>query len=72
MGRPDQDGRFKITGLAPADYYVIALDKIDPGQVTDPEFLDAIRTKATTITIRDGETRTIDLKLIDGIVRFQI
>jgi hypothetical protein len=63
MGRPDQDGRFKIAGLAPSDYYIVALDKLDPSQVTDPEFLDAIRTRATAITIREGETRTVDLKL---------
>ena len=63
FGRPDQDGRFKISGLPASDYYVIALDKIDPGQAGDPEFLDAIRAKATPITIHDGETRTIDLKI---------
>jgi hypothetical protein len=63
VGRPDQDGRFKISGLAPSDYYVVALEKIDPGQMTDPEFLDAIRVRATAITLREGETRTIDLKL---------
>ena len=49
MGRPDQDGRFKIAGLPPADYYIVALDKIDPGQLTDPEFLDSVRTKASTL-----------------------
>jgi hypothetical protein len=63
VGRPDQDGRFKISGIAPSEYYIIALDKIDPGQMTDPEFLDRIRIKATPITIREGDTRTIDLKL---------
>jgi protocatechuate 3,4-dioxygenase beta subunit len=63
MGRPDQDGRFKISGLAPSDYYIVALDKVDPSQMSDPEFLDVIRTKATAITIREGETRTVDLKI---------
>ena len=32
IGRPDQDGRFKISGLPPGDYYIVALDKIDQGQ----------------------------------------
>ena len=32
-------------------------------QSSDPEFLDAIRIKATAITIREGETRTVDLKI---------
>ena len=62
-GRPDQDGRFKISGLPPGDYYIVAVDKIDPGQWSDPDFLDAIRTKATAISIREGDIRTVDLKL---------
>jgi Carboxypeptidase regulatory-like domain len=63
MGRPDQDGRFKINGLPPGDYYIVALEKIEPGQFTDPEFLDAIRVRATAITLREGETRTVDLRI---------
>jgi protocatechuate 3,4-dioxygenase beta subunit len=66
IGRPDQDGRFKINGLPPGDYYVIALDKIEQGQSSDPDFLDAIKAKATAITIHDGETRTVDLKINAG------
>jgi hypothetical protein len=63
VGRPDQDGRFRISGLPPSDYYVVALDKINPGQMTDPDFLDAIRIRAIPITIREGENRTVDLKI---------
>jgi hypothetical protein len=66
MGRPDQDGRFKMSGLAPGDYYIVALDKIEPGQMSDPEFLDVVRAKATPVTIREGETRTVDLKINTG------
>jgi len=64
MGRPDQDGRFKIAGLAPGDYYIVALDKIDPGQIYDPDFLDAVRIKATALSIHEGETKTVDLKIV--------
>src|SRR5262249_48375171 len=32
MGRPDQDGRFKISGLPPGEYYIIALDRLDTGE----------------------------------------
>jgi Carboxypeptidase regulatory-like domain len=63
IGRPDQDGRFKMGGLTPSDYYIIALDKVDPSQINDPDFLDSIRARATAITIREGESRTVDLKL---------
>src|SRR6185369_8500855 len=44
LSRPDQDGRFKIGGLPPGDYYVIAIDKIESGQSSDPDFLESIRT----------------------------
>jgi hypothetical protein len=61
--RPDQDGRFKITGLPPGDYSIIALDHIEQGQNTDPEFLERIRTKATSFSVGEGETKSVDLKL---------
>jgi Carboxypeptidase regulatory-like domain len=65
-GRPDQDGRFKISGLAPGEYYIVALDKIEQGQSSDPDFLDAIRVKATAVTVHEGETRTVDLRISTG------
>jgi hypothetical protein len=63
-GRPDQDGRFKISGLPPGSYYAVALDYFDPADdASDPEFLDRIRDRATAVSVIDGETKTIDLKL---------
>jgi hypothetical protein len=63
IGRPDQDGRFKISGLAPSDYYIVALDSAQSSQLTDPDFLESVRPKASSFTLREGETRTVDLKL---------
>jgi hypothetical protein len=62
-GRPDQDGRFKLTSLPPGDYFIIALDYMDANEWTDPEFLDRIRTKATRLSIGEGETKSVDLKV---------
>jgi Carboxypeptidase regulatory-like domain len=62
-GRPDQDGRFKLTSLPPGDYFVIALDYMDASEWTDPEFLERIRTKATRLSISEGETKSVDLKV---------
>lgn len=61
-GRPDQDGRFKIS-VPPGSYYAIAVDYVEPGDATDPEFLDRVRFKATAFSLGDGETRAVDLKL---------
>jgi hypothetical protein len=62
-GRPDQDGRFKITGLPPGQYHIVALDYVDADQWTEPEYLERIRFKATSVTIGEGETKSVDLKV---------
>ena len=61
--RPDQDGRFKITGLPAGQYYVIAVDYVEPGDATDPEFLERVRTKSMRFSLTDGEMKTMDLKV---------
>ena len=63
-GRPDQDGRFKVRGLPSGDYYAIALDYIEPGAGTDPEWLERMRLRATEFSLTDGQTRSLDLKLV--------
>ena len=63
VGRPDQEGRFKIRTLPPGRYYVVAVDYVDPSESNDPEFLDRVRTKATTLTVNEGETKVLDLKV---------
>ena len=65
-GRADQDGRFKVRNLPPGDYYAIALDYVEPGAGTDPEFLERIRDRATAFSMTEGAVRTLDLKLVIG------
>ena len=62
-GRPDQDGRFKVRNLPPGDYYAIALDYVETGTGTDPEFLEKIRDRATPFSMSEGAVRALDLKL---------
>jgi hypothetical protein len=62
-GRPDQDGRFKITGLPSGDYYAVALESIEPGATGDPDFLESIRPSATMFSLNESESKSLDLKL---------
>ncbi len=59
----DQEGRFRIERLPPGDYLVVAVDELEPGEEFDPELLEQFRRLATRATLRDGETRTLDLTL---------
>jgi hypothetical protein len=63
IARADQDGRFKVTGLPPGDYYAIALDRIDTATWNDPDTLQALRQDATSFSLMEGETKTLDLRL---------
>jgi hypothetical protein len=67
VGRPDQDGRFKISGLPPGEYYVVAVDRLEQGQSSDPEFLERVRSRAVSLSLREGETKTLELSLNTGI-----
>jgi hypothetical protein len=62
--RPDQDGRYRVTALpGPEDYLVIALQGLEDGQAGDPEFLAIIKDQATRLSINEGETKAVDVKL---------
>jgi protocatechuate 3,4-dioxygenase beta subunit len=62
-GQPDQDGRFKVTGLPAGDYYAVAVDYVDFGEMNDPEFLDRVKDRATAFSLDEGGTKVLDLKL---------
>jgi hypothetical protein len=66
-GRPDQDGKYKALNLPGGDYYAIALDYVEQGAGTDPEFLDRVKDRATEFSLNDGETKALDLKLVTGM-----
>jgi hypothetical protein len=62
--RPDQDGRFTIRGLPPHDdYLAVAVQGLEDGQAGDPEFLASVRERATALSLKDGEARTLNLRL---------
>ncbi len=67
FGRPDQDGKYKALNLPPGDYLAIALDYVEQGSQTDPEFLDRIKDRSTEFSIIEGETKSLDLRLVTGM-----
>jgi hypothetical protein len=63
--RPDQQGTFRIRALPPEDrYLVVAVDYLEEGEGSDPQFLEQIRGSATRFALGDGETKILDLKLV--------
>jgi carboxypeptidase family protein len=62
--RPDQDGRYKVNGLPPGEYRVIAVDYVDSNDWNDPEFLERIQSRSTPFSLTDGETKSLDLRIV--------
>ena len=61
--RPDQDGRYRVTGLPGETYLVVALQGLEDGQAGDPDFLASVKALASPLEIADGETRSADVTL---------
>ena len=63
VGRPDQEGRFKLTGLPPGRYLAAALGYLEPGGERNPETLELLRLSATSFSLSEGESRSVNLKV---------
>jgi hypothetical protein len=62
--RPDQDGKFRVTGLpGPERYLAVAVQGLEDGQAADPEFLAAIKELGIKVELGEGESKSVDVKL---------
>ena len=61
--RVAMDGSFIVNGLPAGDYYMTAIPEVEPAQLRDPAFLEALLPSALKITLAAGEQKTQDLKL---------
>jgi hypothetical protein len=59
----DLSGHFRLRGLAPGEYQVIAVDEDIDEEITDPEFISAHESEGLTIKVQEGERKSIILKL---------
>ena len=63
VGRPNQDGRFSVKDLPPADYLAVAVDYVQQGEWYDPSFLDRVKSKAASFSLGAGGTKVLELKI---------
>jgi carboxypeptidase family protein len=61
--RPDQTGKYRIRGLPPGQYYLVAVDPAEQGEWFDPLYLDEHRVGASHVTLADGDIKTQDFKV---------
>ena len=65
IARTSGRGTFRVPGLPPDETYrAIAVDYLEEGEESDPEFLQRMRERATRFSIREGEQQALDLRVI--------
>jgi hypothetical protein len=68
LGTPSQDGSYAVDALPPADYLVVAVDRIDGGtdfgEWQNPAVLGALAGSAKRVSIGQNQRATAELRLV--------
>jgi hypothetical protein len=60
--RTDSTGAYRLRGLPPGDYFIVAADGVEQGEWFDPAYLEQARAGAARLTVREGDKKTQDLR----------
>jgi uncharacterized protein (DUF2141 family) len=61
--RPATDGRYTFRNLPPGDYFLAPVVDVEPGQTSDPEYLQQLEATSLRVTIQPGETKLQDMRV---------
>jgi hypothetical protein len=64
--RPNQQGIFEVTSLPPGEYLAVGLDYVQDGVWNDPEYLATLVQHAQKVTVREAESISLSLKVINA------
>ena len=60
----DQVGAFSLAGVPPGEYKAYAWEDIESGAWMDPDVLKLVDGKGESVTLREGDQKSLPLKLI--------
>lgn len=60
----DKNGGFRLAGLAPGEYRIVAWEDVEFGLAQDPNFRNRFEGQATSVTLRDNSHETVEVKLV--------
>jgi hypothetical protein len=64
--RGNQQGTFTMRGLpGGVGYLAVAVNYLEEGEAQDPEFLRQLRDRASSVSLREGETKTVELRVVE-------
>ena len=62
----DHTGAFSIVGIPPGEYKLYAWEEVAADAWLDPDFLKPFENKCESVTLREGEQKTLTIKAIPG------
>jgi Carboxypeptidase regulatory-like domain len=60
----DQYGRYIIRGIAPGDYKLFSWEQVEANSWEDPDFLKPFEGKGESLSVQDGDGKSVDLVAI--------
>ena len=63
-GSTDQQGHFKLRGLRPGSYTVVAWESLEDEQYLDPEFLKKFEEQGTSVKVEKAGRQRVTLKVL--------
>jgi uncharacterized protein (DUF2141 family) len=61
--RPATDGRYTFANLPPGEYFLAPVIDVEPGQTSDPEYLQQLEATSLRLTIQPGESKVQDMRV---------
>jgi protocatechuate 3,4-dioxygenase beta subunit len=61
--QPSTDGKYRVGGLPPGNYFVAALTEFEELDMVDPTFLEQVAAASIRVTVKEGERKLQDLKI---------
>jgi protocatechuate 3,4-dioxygenase beta subunit len=65
---PGLGGTFRLPGLVPGDYWVVAVDRLEgsevAGDLQNPEVLETLTSRAQRISLGEGQSQDLTLRLV--------
>jgi len=61
--RLSSDGRYRISGLPPGEYYLVVITDSNPGDLDDPAFLESLIPAAMKVVLGEGERKVQDYRI---------
>jgi hypothetical protein len=63
----DQNGRFLLRGIVPGDYRIVGWNCGDDFDWSDADQLKPYESKGMSLSVEEGDRKTVQLKVIDTV-----